>query len=605
MADGTRAGGIYYEIDADTSGLDAAQKRVENSSDDIARSMKGAETASKSLEGQQKKLSLAVDNTGKGMAGFGRRAGAAGIQLQQFVGQVQGGQSVMLAMSQQAADLGIVMGAPLIGAIVGIAASFAGPFVSALMGANDEMEEFKGRMDDVARSVTQIKIRELSADIELQKKAVDNAKSALSAWAGVNSQVDKQLAAQQTYNDQVLILGELERRLQELKDEQADTKGSKAQQDALENLTRSLQMQADQIGKTKAEIIDLQRAETLRRATAVGATAADIALINTIFDKIKAYELEQEALRATTKAQQEAARQEQDMARISGQYDRVKASLDAQYGAYLQFHQNVAAIQAAFDAGIIKSTAERDAQVLASGQKLNEDLRQAYIQSATGIEKVMLNAYDRVDDVGADAFTNTLTATHDMGQAVQSLASAIGRELVSSLIRYAAQWAIQQALQISGLAALTAAATPAATAVTVASAGTNIPPATAGMAAAATAGQAAFAGRATGGNVAKGNLYKVNEHNIGEMFTDPMGGQYFMPASNGTIGTGGGGNNLAIQFNISNEVQGAQFNVTNTTQTDAGYIIEATINAVAGDIRSAAGPVSKAMKGAGVQFKVN
>ena len=45
------------------------------------------------------------------MAGMGRGAGQAGIQIQQFVGQVQGGQSAMLALSQQGADLGIVLGA--------------------------------------------------------------------------------------------------------------------------------------------------------------------------------------------------------------------------------------------------------------------------------------------------------------------------------------------------------------------------------------------------------------------------------------------------------------------------------------------------------------
>ena len=34
------------------------------------------------------------------MAGMGRGAGQAGIQFQQFIGQVQGGQSAMLALSQ-------------------------------------------------------------------------------------------------------------------------------------------------------------------------------------------------------------------------------------------------------------------------------------------------------------------------------------------------------------------------------------------------------------------------------------------------------------------------------------------------------------------------
>ncbi len=75
------------------------------------------------------------------MAGMGRSAGQAGIQIQQFVGQVQAGQSPMLALSQQAADLGIVLGAPLLGAITGIAASFAGVLLPSLFDTKTSTEE--------------------------------------------------------------------------------------------------------------------------------------------------------------------------------------------------------------------------------------------------------------------------------------------------------------------------------------------------------------------------------------------------------------------------------------------------------------------------------
>ena len=72
------------------------------------------------------KLTKASKGVNQALAGVGRGAGQAGIQVQQFIGQVQGGQSAMLALSQQSADLGFVLGAPLLGAVVGISASIAG-----------------------------------------------------------------------------------------------------------------------------------------------------------------------------------------------------------------------------------------------------------------------------------------------------------------------------------------------------------------------------------------------------------------------------------------------------------------------------------------------
>lgn len=66
-----------------------------------------------------KTTKAANDATGQ----FGRNLGQAGIQVQQFVGQVQGGTDALLALSQQGADLGIVLGAPLVGVAVSLAAA--------------------------------------------------------------------------------------------------------------------------------------------------------------------------------------------------------------------------------------------------------------------------------------------------------------------------------------------------------------------------------------------------------------------------------------------------------------------------------------------------
>ena len=73
-------------------------------------------------------------------AGMGRGAGQASIQLQQFVGQVQAGTNPLLAFSQQAADVGIVLGAPLIGSILGIGAALGLVLLPAIFKTTDAMK---------------------------------------------------------------------------------------------------------------------------------------------------------------------------------------------------------------------------------------------------------------------------------------------------------------------------------------------------------------------------------------------------------------------------------------------------------------------------------
>ena len=107
----------YKKEMTDAGGVtEKTQKKINTSLNKITESMRGAST---------------------GFKGLGRNAGQAGIQIQQFVGQVQGGQSVFVALSQQAADLGIVLGAPLVGVIVSLGAVLAGTLLPTLFDTNE------------------------------------------------------------------------------------------------------------------------------------------------------------------------------------------------------------------------------------------------------------------------------------------------------------------------------------------------------------------------------------------------------------------------------------------------------------------------------------
>lgn len=136
-------GGIYWQVDADTSPAINSTKQFDAQVNQVENSLK-------SLDTRTTKTAKAVNS---GMAGIGRSAGQAGIQLQQFIGQIQGGQSAMLALSQQSADLGFVLGAPLVGAIVGIGASVAGLLLPSLFDSKDATESLDEALESLSKVV--------------------------------------------------------------------------------------------------------------------------------------------------------------------------------------------------------------------------------------------------------------------------------------------------------------------------------------------------------------------------------------------------------------------------------------------------------------------
>ncbi|MCO7020288.1 hypothetical protein [Vibrio paracholerae] len=107
-----------------------------------------------SLNQRHIQLSKTATGVRTGLAGMGRGAGQASIQFQQLIGQIQGGQDAMLALSQQSADLGFVLGAPLLGAVVGIGASLAGMLIPNLFKTTDALEDVEKATERVKAAIT-------------------------------------------------------------------------------------------------------------------------------------------------------------------------------------------------------------------------------------------------------------------------------------------------------------------------------------------------------------------------------------------------------------------------------------------------------------------
>lgn len=107
-------------------------------------------------------------------SGIGRSAGQASIQLQQFVGQVQAGTNPLLAFSQQAADVGIVLGAPLVGAILGIASAIGISLLPSLFDSTDALKKFETAFNSVEKilKITEGRVEAVSDKfVELAKNS--------------------------------------------------------------------------------------------------------------------------------------------------------------------------------------------------------------------------------------------------------------------------------------------------------------------------------------------------------------------------------------------------------------------------------------------------
>lgn len=167
-------GGIYWTADIDTQGLVEGERQIK-------RSVQGSRSEVQKLETSMKRSSSAVN---RGFSNMGGSVGRVGIQIQQLTGQIQGGQSAMLALSQQAADVGIVMGAPLIGVIVSLAAAVGGTLVNALNKAEDGLNDLP---TDLTERIEKIKDKLSETD------DVSIGSSVRVETAKLNSEYDKQL----------------------------------------------------------------------------------------------------------------------------------------------------------------------------------------------------------------------------------------------------------------------------------------------------------------------------------------------------------------------------------------------------------------------------
>lgn len=140
-------------IEVKAKDVDKATKKIEN----LSKSTDKLETNQNKATQSTKALSTALDKQKKASGGalnsqermnrsagnMGQKAGLAAIQIEQLVGQIAGGQNPMRAFGQQSADIGFVLGKPMLGAVVGVASALGSLFLAAVLSADHSLEKLQ------------------------------------------------------------------------------------------------------------------------------------------------------------------------------------------------------------------------------------------------------------------------------------------------------------------------------------------------------------------------------------------------------------------------------------------------------------------------------
>ncbi len=149
MAEGEKVGGIYIEIEAETAKLLTGQQQANRALDSIG------DHAQKTAN-QLNKLDTQVSATAKGVSsGFRASVQQAGYQLQDFIVQVQGGQSALVAFSQQGSQFAGAFGpgGAVVGAVIALGSVLAGVLMPSLTNSTDKMKALETAAESLNKIV--------------------------------------------------------------------------------------------------------------------------------------------------------------------------------------------------------------------------------------------------------------------------------------------------------------------------------------------------------------------------------------------------------------------------------------------------------------------
>lgn len=606
------AGSIEYDVIADTSGLLKAESSVDKSTQNIANDFTKIDKAAKKTGLEVTKSSKAVKGA---MAGVGRGAGQAGIQFQQFIGQIQGGQSAMLALSQQSADLGFVLGMPLAGAVVGIAASLGGILLPELFKTTGEMRaltellpqltsefnKLSETQQSVARNVLTEKIKEQAKEANGLRKQINEVQSTLVTVSNASrgnflfdlfGDSPEKLQKELTQLKGSLAATDLEiKKTIKARDELGN---NKELTEGISSITTSLESQIIALRDGEEASFRYSVAQQLNLKSGEQIPENINKQIEALFKLTQAKDAAAKADAARDKAAREAERAEQSQKRA----------------------EELAGSKAeSFAGGIIDrgmTDAERlqaDMDKLTSLREQNLINTQLYEEAKTSIEQTQAAERERIKAEEAKAEEQRaqliLASSGELFGGIAELLKSSGDEQSNA---YKAMFAISKGFAIAQ------AGINLHTAISQASVlpfPANIPAMTAAAASGASLvsaiSSASYAGgRQFGGSVNANSMYRVGEAGP-EIFQTKSGQNMMIPGENGKVLSNSDSmaamNSGPMEVVVNN--YGSPMDVK-VSQTDKQLIVDLSLKAVANQINSNQGVIPKALNnGSNYRTKAN
>ena len=640
-------GEIEYTIGVDTGQLIKAEKIVTNSMGKVDTAFRKSEVVTKGFGTATTKTAAAVKT---GMAGMSRSVGQVGIQIQQLVGQIQGGQNAMQAFAAQAADIGIVTGFALTGVVVAFAAAIGSALLpSLLQGTNamadldaiaEKLGETLANAGDGSKILTDriIKLAERSealAKLKISEGIVESQKQIDVAAKEIQNVLNESSSVTAEFYDlifgdqgagraggKILAEAEIKATLKSLQEEfgvsestakefalavsQVKTEPTALAIKGLENSLSDLNIET---GGSNKKVIELA-SQLLPLFDAVTNGVNSSNLLRTAFsdlgtaidetkekagDSVSSTDSLSSSLEAQIIAYQEGEKAafEYGVAQQLGLEigEQIPESIQAQIDKIFELKD---AQQQAAEARKEQLQAERDAQ-----QKMNEAQREAAREASRNAAEQR-----RYISLVSDELARGVIEGGNFNEILSNLAKTIATQLLSSLIQLGIQSAIGQSAALATNTATATAlgaayATPAALA-SLASFGANAAPAQAGIATtlATTQGLSIAGGRQEGGPVSSTGTFRMGENNQPEILQTGAG-LFGVPGDQGRVFNQSqldqidSGSNVSVNVIVENNAPSAR---VSTSTEDQGRTVRIAVNEVARQISEGQGPVANSLR---------
>lgn len=148
-----KVGGVEFDVVVDSTQASASLAKFSDQVQKLTSKLKPLDSSTVSLKSHLAGVKKRSDLAAKATANLSRNVGMGAVQFGQLAGQIQGGQSAMLAFSQQGADIGMLFGPAgmVVGGILAVGSALVGSMIPSLMDSGDEVETLSEKLKELQK----------------------------------------------------------------------------------------------------------------------------------------------------------------------------------------------------------------------------------------------------------------------------------------------------------------------------------------------------------------------------------------------------------------------------------------------------------------------